>query len=77
MSSQRSAGTSRALSGKAIVGIILAVLALIFVVTNTGAGTIQVLFWSIAMPTWVWILLVLAVGVTIGSLFPWFRPRKK
>jgi hypothetical protein len=29
------------------------------------------------MPAWVWFLLLLVLGVVAGSLFPWFRPRKK
>ncbi len=31
----------------------------------------------LAMPGWVWMVVLLVVGVIIGSLFPWFRPKKK
>lgn len=64
-------------SAKAIIAIILGVLALAFIFSNLGDGTLQFLGFTFVMPVWIWFLIVLVVGVIIGSLFPWFRPKKK
>lgn len=62
---------------KLIVALILLALALIFIFQNTGAGDVKVLFWTVSLPAWIWLLVVLLIGVVIGSMFPWFRPKKK
>jgi uncharacterized integral membrane protein len=65
----------RGLSPKAIVAIVLGVLALIFVVQNTDSHRINMLFWDARMPTWLWLLVILLVGVAIGWLLR--RPKKE
>lgn len=62
---------------KAIVAIIIAIVALSFVFSNVAPATLRFLFMEFTMPAWGWFLAVLAAGVVIGSLFPWFRPKKK
>lgn len=62
---------------KAIVAVIIAIVALAFVFSNVGSATLRFLFLQFTMPAWAWFLAVLAAGVVIGSLFPWFRPKKK
>ncbi len=62
---------------KAIIAIIVAIAALAFVFSNVAPATLRFLFLEFTMPAWGWFLAVLAAGVVIGSLFPWFRPRKK
>lgn len=62
---------------KAIVAILLAIAALAFVFSNVAPATLHFLFLQFTMPAWGWFLAVLLAGVVIGSLFPWFRPRKK
>lgn len=62
---------------KAIVALIIAIAALSFVFSNVAPATLRFLFLEFTMPAWGWFLAVLAAGVVIGSLFPWFRPRKK
>lgn len=64
-------------NGKAILAIIIGVAALTFVFSNVGPATLRFLFLQFTMPAWGWFLAVLIAGVVIGSLFPWFRPRKK
>lgn len=64
-------------SGKAIIAIIITIVALAFVFSNVGPATLHFLFMQFTMPAWGWFLAVLVAGVVIGSLFPWFRPRKK
>lgn len=67
----------KANSAKAIIAIIIAIAALSFVFSNVAPATLRFLFLEFTMPAWAWFLAVLAAGVVIGSLFPWFRPRKK
>ncbi|MGW9630926.1 LapA family protein [Agromyces sp. NPDC055520] len=64
-------------NGKAILAIIIAVVALAFVFSNVAPATLSFLFLKFTMPAWGWFLAVLLAGVVIGSLFPWFRPRKR
>ena len=64
-------------SAKAVVAILIAIAALAFVFSNVGPATLRFLFLQFTMPAWGWFLAVLVAGVVIGSLFPWFRPRKK
>jgi uncharacterized integral membrane protein len=68
---------SKKVSPKLIVGIVLAVLALIFVFQNTEKRRVHLYFWNLDIPTWIWLVGVLAIGFVVGSLFPWFRRRSK
>ncbi|MFB8188151.1 LapA family protein [Microbacterium sp. NPDC055988] len=68
---------TKANSGKAIIAIIVGIAALSFVFSNVAPATLRFLFLEFTMPAWGWFLAVLVAGVVIGSLFPWFRPRKK
>jgi uncharacterized integral membrane protein len=65
------------LSPKAIVGLILGVLALIFVFQNADSGEVNVLFWDLKAPAWLWLLALFAIGFVVGSLNPWFRKNKR
>lgn len=69
--------TKRGISGKTITALILLAISLAFVLSNLEAGTIMFLGFQFVMPVWIWFLGVLIVGVVIGSLFPWFRPKSK
>ena len=66
-----------AVNSKAIIAIIITIVALTFVFSNVAPATLRFLFMQFTMPAWGWFLAVLLAGVVIGSLFPWFRPRKK
>lgn len=70
------AAEKRQRSTKAIIAIFLAITTLAFVFSNVGEATLHFLFLRFTMPTWAWFLAVLLSGVVIGSLFPWFRPKK-
>lgn len=63
-------------SGKAIVAILIAIAALTFVFSNVAPATLRFLFLQFTMPAWGWFLAVLIAGVVVGSLFPWFRPKR-
>ena len=60
---------------KAVVGVVIAVLALVFIFQNAGKGRIEFLFWSVSMPAWIWLLVIFVAGLVTGSLFPWLRGR--
>ena len=60
-----------------ILGIGAAVLALIFIVQNTGSGTVEFLFWDVTMPTWVWALGLFLLGGVSGYFFHWRRRRAR
>lgn len=74
--SQTAASEQNQSNTKAILAIVIAIVALAFVFSNVGPATLHFLFLQFTMPTWAWFLVVLAAGVVIGSLFPWFRPKK-
>jgi uncharacterized integral membrane protein len=61
---------------RTVVAGVLVVLALVFVFQNTSSRRVHFLFWSMSMPAWIWLLIIFAVGVTAGSVFPWLRKRR-
>ncbi|MGM7670372.1 LapA family protein [Microbacterium sp. A93] len=75
--SDTTANKRAASNSRAIIAIILGIAALSFVFSNVGPATLRFLFLQFTMPAWGWFLAILITGVVIGSLFPWFRPRKK
>lgn len=64
-------------TAKNILAIVIAVAALVFVFTNMSMATLNLFGLRVTMPAWIWLVVLLAIGVVIGSLFPWFRARKK
>lgn len=56
------------LTSKQITGIIIGILALIFVFSNTGEVTLSFLFLQITTPGWVMLLILLAAGFATGFL---------
>ena len=71
-----SAQETKGLSAKAVIAIVLLAIALVFVFSNLGSASVFFVGLSLTMPAWIWFLVVLLLGVAIGSLFPWLRPRK-
>ncbi|GAA1050886.1 LapA family protein [Arthrobacter russicus] len=65
------------LTTRLITAVGLAILAVIFIVTNQGTVRVQILVWAVNSPLWALILVLLVVGIAIGSLFPWLKSRKK
>lgn len=61
----------------AVLGGGATLLALIFIVQNTGSGTVQFLFWDFTMATWVWALLLFLLGGVSGYYFHWTRARAR
>ena len=61
------------LTGRIIIGGVIAVLALILIFQNTQDVQVHVLFWHSDHPLWIWLLVLFAAGLVVGSLFPWAR----
>jgi uncharacterized integral membrane protein len=59
------------LTGRFIIGGVIAVLALILLLQNTHDVQVHFLFWHSDHPVWVWFLVLFAAGFVVGSLFPW------
>lgn len=56
------------LTPKQITGIVIGILALIFVFSNTGEVTLSFLFLEITTPGWVMLLILLGAGFATGFL---------
>lgn len=68
---------SGAATTKLVVALLLLAAALVLVFSNMSDATLRFLMIELTMPGWVWLIVLLVVGVIIGSLFPWFRKKKK
>lgn len=53
------------------------VIALIFIVQNTGTGTVTFLFWDFTMATWLLALILFVLGGVSGYFFHWSRVRAR
>ncbi len=73
----RASTSGRMVSPKTIGAVLVGVLALIFVFQNTSSGQVNLYFWHITAPAWLWLVLLFGAGVVVGSLFPWFRRRQR
>jgi uncharacterized integral membrane protein len=67
----------RQLPRRTVVAIVIAVVALIFILQNTRNTQIHVLFWHSDLPLWLWLVLVVGAGFIVGSMYPWFHRRGK
>jgi uncharacterized integral membrane protein len=59
------------LTGRIIIGGVIAILALVLLLQNTADVQVHVLFWHSDHPLWLWFLVLFAGGFVVGSLFPW------
>lgn len=62
-------------SPRLAAGVVMGLLALTFILQNTGSMRVHLLFMHIDNPAWVWLLALFAAGFVVGSAFPWFRRR--
>ncbi len=62
---------------KNILGIVLAIAALVFVFLNTNTATLNLFGVKLGLPGWIWLIALLAIGFIVGSLFPWFKGKDK
>jgi len=54
---------------KLVIGVLIAIVALLFVFQNTSTGGFHFLFFDIKAPRWLWLLGVFAAGGVSGYLF--------
>jgi uncharacterized integral membrane protein len=71
-----SASEARTVRVRTVVAGILVVLALVFVFQNTSSRRVHFLFWSMSLPSWIWLLAIFVLGLVAGSMFPWLRRRR-
>jgi uncharacterized integral membrane protein len=64
-------------SPKIVLAVVLGVLATVFVFQNTAKGQVNVFFWTVRMPAWIWLLGVFLVGVAVGRMLPWLRRKAR
>ncbi len=69
--------TGGSFAAKAIIAGILVVLAVVFAVLNSGTTTLNLFGLQLALPGWIWLIALLAIGFIAGSLFPWFRGKRR
>jgi uncharacterized integral membrane protein len=65
------------LSLRVVLAIIIAVLAVILIAQNTHDVQFHLFFWHINRPMWLMLLIFLAGGFVVGSIYPWFNRRRK
>jgi uncharacterized integral membrane protein len=73
----RTAGRGLATTAKYVLAGALGGLAMVFVLQNADQAPVQLFFWEVTAPGWLWLLGLFLVGVVVGSVFPWFRRRRK
>lgn len=70
-------GKKSSIGAGTIIGGITAVIALIFILQNTGSGEIQFLAWSFTFPIWLWATILFLLGGVSGYYFHWQRVRAR
>ena len=63
------------ISPRMIIGVILAVLAVVFVFQNTDSAKLKIIFFTVEMPRWIAFLVLLVIGAIIGYIFRRSRDR--
>jgi uncharacterized integral membrane protein len=70
-------GIRARLTPRVVIAIIIAVVAIILIAQNTHDTQLHLFFWHINRPMWLMLLILLAAGFIVGSIFPWFHRRQK
>ena len=70
-------GKKSSIGAGTIIGGVAAVIALIFILQNTGSGEVQFLAWSFTFPIWLWALILFLLGGVSGYFFHWQRIRAR
>jgi uncharacterized integral membrane protein len=65
------------MNAKQIILIVIAVLALIFIIQNTATVTVAFLFFEIAMPRAILLSFTILIGIVIGVLLPYRIGKQK
>jgi uncharacterized integral membrane protein len=66
------------MNAKLVISVILAGLALVFIIQNTAVLEIRFLFWTLAMSRALFMFFMVGVGMVIGWLLTgWVRHRRE
>lgn len=58
---------------RVVISVVLAVIALVFIIQNDRIVTIKLLIPEVTMPLWVALAAMLLIGVLIGTILNWRR----
>ena len=70
-------GDKTKISPALIIWIVIAVLAVIFIVQNARDAQVKFLFWDGTLSLWIVLLLTLLVGVALDRIVTWALRRRK
>jgi len=70
-------GDKTRISPTMIIGVVAAVLALVFILQNTDSHPVTFLFWDNETSTWVVIVIALILGAVIDRVGTWAWRRRK
>ncbi len=65
------------ISAALVLWLIVAVIAVVFVVQNTRHSTVTFLFWDGDTSIWVVIIIAIVLGVLLDRLATWFMRRRR
>jgi len=69
--------TKKPIPWRLYVGIAAVVIAVVVILQNQADARFHILFWTVTLPTWVMLLIALALGVVVGWLLHYRRAAKK
>jgi uncharacterized integral membrane protein len=71
------AGEKSRISAALVLWLLLIVVAVIFILQNTGHATITFLFWDGDVAIWIAIVIALVLGALIDRLGSWYMRRRR
>ena len=70
-------GDKTKLSPALIIGIVVAILIVIFIVQNSKESRVKLLFWDGTMSLWVVIVISLVLGAVLDRTITWYLHRRR
>ena len=70
-------GARKPIPWRLYLGIVAVVVAVVVILQNQDDAPFHVLFWTVTLPTWVMLLIALALGVVVGWLLHYRRSSRK
>ncbi len=70
-------GDKTKISPALIIGIVVAILIVIFIVQNSKESRVKLLFWDGTMSLWVVIVISLVLGAVLDRTITWYLHRRR